>query len=91
MDRLVDILSSVRRSSTFKYAFCIGAFLLALATRMMLDSSLPPGFPFLTFFPAVILSTLVAGLWPGIACAVAGGLAALYFFIQPYYTKAIKS
>jgi two-component sensor histidine kinase len=86
MDRLVDILSSVRRSSTFKYAFCIAAFLLALGARTMLDSSLPPGFPFLTFFPAVILSTLVAGLWPGIACAVAGGLAAQYFFIQPYYS-----
>ena len=84
MDRLVDILSSVRRSSTFKHAFCIAAFLLALGTRTMLDSSLPPGFPFLTFFPAVILSTLVTGLWPGIACAVAGGLAAQYFFIQPY-------
>ena len=62
------------------------AFLLALVTRLMLDSYLPPGFPFLTFFPAVILSTLVAGLWPGIACAVASGLAALYFFIQPIYS-----
>jgi two-component system, sensor histidine kinase PdtaS len=86
MGRLVDILSSVRSSSTFKYTFCVGAFLLALATRLMLDSSLPPGFPFLTFFPAVILSTLVAGLWPGIACAVVSGLAALYFFIHPYYS-----
>jgi two-component sensor histidine kinase len=86
MHWLVDILSSVRGSSTFKYTFCVGAFLLALATRLMLDSSLPPGFPFLTFFPAVILSTLVAGLWPGIVCAVISGLTALYFFIQPYYS-----
>jgi two-component system, sensor histidine kinase PdtaS len=86
MGRFVDVLSSIRSNMTLKYAFCVGAFLLALVTRMLLDSYLPPGFPFLTFFPAVILSTLIAGLWPGIACGVVSGLAALYFFIQPIYS-----
>ena len=64
----------------------MAAFLLAIGIRLMLDSYLPPGFPFLTFFPAVILSTLVEGLWAGIVSAVACGLAALYFFIQPIYS-----
>ena len=86
MDRIVDILPNLRNNVAFKYTFCVVAFLLALVIRLMLDSYLPPGFPFLTFFPAVILSTLVAGLWPGIVCAVVSGLAALYFFIQPIYS-----
>src|SRR3954471_13131656 len=86
MNRLVDVLLRLRSNAAFKYTFCVGAFLLALVIRLALDSYLPPGFPFLTFFPAVILSTLIAGLWPGIVCAAISGLAALYFFIQPYYS-----
>jgi two-component system, sensor histidine kinase PdtaS len=86
MSYLIDFLPRIRDNYTFKYAFCIAAFLLALIIRLMLDKYLPPGFPFLTFFPAVILSTFVAGLWPGIVSAVACGLAALYFFISPIHS-----
>ena len=86
MERLADILISLRANNAFKYTFCGVAFLLALFIRLALDGVLPPGFPFLTFFPAVILSTLLAGLWPGIVSAVVCGLVALYFFIQPYHS-----
>jgi K+-sensing histidine kinase KdpD len=86
MDRIADILLSLRNNTTFKYTFCVAAFLLALVIRLVLDRYLPPGYPFLTFFPAVILSTLVAGVWAGIVSTVACGLAALYFFIQPIYS-----
>lgn len=54
---------------------------IAIALRHALDDVLPPGFPFLTFFPAVILTTFFFGLRPGIVCAVLSGLAAWYFFI----------
>jgi two-component sensor histidine kinase len=86
MNRMAVVLSALRNNPVFKYTFCVVAFLLAFVIRLTLDSYLPPGFPFLTFFPAVILSTLVAGLWAGIASAVACGLAALCFFIQPIYS-----
>ena len=56
---------------------------LAAAARFLLDPVLPPGFPFLTFFPAVILTTFFLGLRPGIVCAVLSGLAAWYYFISP--------
>jgi two-component sensor histidine kinase len=55
----------------------------ALAIRQFVDHVLPAGFPYLTFFPAVILTTFFLGLRPGIACAVLSGLAAWYFFIEP--------
>lgn len=86
MDRVAETLPRLRNNAAFKYTFCVGAFLLALVIRLALDADLPPGLPFLTFFPAVILSALVAGLWPGIICAVISGLAALYFFVNPYYS-----
>ena len=56
---------------------------LATSLRFLLDPVLPPGFPFLTFFPAVILTTFFLGLRPGLVCAVLSGLAAWYFFIEP--------
>ena len=72
-----------RRSRWFGYVFGATAFMLALAIRLELEDELPPGFPSLTFFPAVILTTFLGGLWPGIVSAIAGGIAAWYFFIPP--------
>ncbi|MDB5647608.1 MAG: ATPase [Methylobacterium sp.] len=61
----------------------LAASLIALGLRFALDEVLPPGFPYLTFFPAVILTTFFFGLRPGITCATLSGLAAWYFFIPP--------
>lgn len=59
---------------------------LGSGVRFLVDSILPPGFPFLTFFPVVILSTFLTGLAPGILCAVLSGLAAWYWFIPPFHS-----
>jgi two-component sensor histidine kinase len=80
----------LRRRPWFGYVFGAVAFLLALAARLALDGALPPGFPFLTFFPAVILTTFVGGIRPGIACAVVSGLAAWYWFIPPFNSFAVS-
>nr|WP_256478443.1 histidine kinase dimerization/phosphoacceptor domain -containing protein [Notoacmeibacter sp. MSK16QG-6] len=72
------------------WVFSAVAFLVAFGVRYALNLDLPIGFPYLTFFPAVIITTFVAGLWPGIANAVAGGLAAWYFFIAPYGSFALN-
>lgn len=56
---------------------------IATVLRHALDDVLPQGFPFLTFFPAVILTTFFFGLRPGIVCGVLSGLSAWYFFIDP--------
>ena len=57
---------------------------LALVIRYELEGALPPGFPYLTFFPAILLSAYFFGPAPGIAVALASGLAAWYFFISPF-------
>jgi len=66
------------------YPAAIGASALAAAVRVAVDSQLPPGFPFLTFFPAVIFTAFFLGTGPGIACAVAGGLLSWYLFLPPF-------
>lgn len=56
---------------------------LAAALRMMLDSYLPPGFPFLTFFPVVIVAAFLFGGRIGALTAFASGIVAWYAFIPP--------
>ena len=72
-----------------RWGFGIALFLLALAARFALIGALPPqGFPFLTFFPAVMLTAYLAGLWPGLFVAALSVVAAGYFFIDPVGTLA---
>ncbi len=55
----------------------------ATAARFALEGTLPPGYPFLTFFPAVIITSFLCGTAAGTLCAVICGLAAWYWFIPP--------
>ena len=87
-DRLADW--AVRpRSRLFRWGFAGLAVVAALALRLALDPVLPPGFPFLTFFPAVVLTAFVAGVGPGTAVAVACLVLIWYAFIPPAWSFAL--
>lgn len=69
-------------------AYTIALLLSALAwwIRWGLDAAFPPGFPYLTFFPAVIITSFLFGHGPGTLSAIVCGLLAWYFFIPPIHT-----
>ncbi len=50
---------------------------------MVADPLLPPGFPYVTFFPAVIVTSFLFGVRLGSVSALLCGLLAWYFFIPP--------
>ena len=67
-----------------RYAVALGLFLVALIARFALIDVLPPsGFPFLTFFPAVLLAAFLTGLGPGLFASGLSVLAASFYFLQP--------
>ncbi len=71
-------------STLLRYAVALALFGLGLAGRFALIGVLPPtGFPFLTFFPAVMITAFVAGLWPGMLVALLSILSAWFYFIVP--------
>jgi two-component sensor histidine kinase len=51
--------------------------------RVEIGPDLPPGFPYLTFFPAVIVTAFFFGVGPGALAAMLSGLAAWFFFLDP--------
>ncbi|MGE7417880.1 sensor histidine kinase [Methylobacterium tarhaniae] len=80
---MIQATESLRARPWLGDLAAIGATAIALGLRLAVDNVLPPGFPYLTFFPAVILTTFFCGLRPGITCAVLSGLSAWYFFLPP--------
>ena len=64
-----------------RYGLALVFFVVALGSRFELVNVLPDrGFPFLTFFPAVLLATYLTGLGPGLLAAGLSFFAAWAFF-----------
>jgi two-component system, sensor histidine kinase PdtaS len=75
---------SLRNDSFWRWFWAVIAVVVSFGLRFVLDQHLPAGFPYLTFFPAVIIITFLAGLGPGVFVGICGGLAAWFFFIAPF-------
>ena len=65
------------------YALSLLIFAVALSVRFALNGYLTSGFPFLTFFPAIVLTTLFAGRGPGLVSSALCLVSAWYWFINP--------
>ncbi len=81
---------TLRQQPLLRWGLAVVSILIAFIVRYLLEGRLPPGFPYLTFFPAVILTTFFAGLAPGLLAGALGGLAAWYFFISPINSFALS-
>ncbi|PTQ12265.1 histidine kinase [Sphingomonas oleivorans] len=68
------------------YAVAVAISILCLALRYAIDGLIPPGYPYLTFFPAVILTAFLFGRGPGFVAALTCGFGAWLFFIPPVGT-----
>lgn len=77
------------KPSLVRWGLALAAFLIAFILRYELDQVLPPGFPYLTFFPAIIIGAYFLGTAQGIAIAGASGLASWFFFIPPFNSFAL--
>jgi len=86
VERLPLVLDRPAYAYILSLLFCGGAFMLRIAAEPLL----PNGYPFVTFFPAVILSSFLFGVRPGIFTAIFCGLLSWYVFIPPFYNFAMN-
>ncbi|MDG5497098.1 DUF4118 domain-containing protein [Niveispirillum sp. BGYR6] len=84
ISKALQLIDEEQRSPLYRYGFAVISVVIATLLRHWADPFMPAGYPFLTYFPTVILTALVAGLWPGIAASLLSGLAAWYFFMPPF-------
>lgn len=72
-------------------AYLLALLLIAIAVgiRSAIGSRLP-GTQFITLFPAVILTTLCAGVAAGFVAVFCGALAAWYFILPPTFSFILK-
>ena len=79
----VERLPMVPERPWIGYPVSIAFVLIGLALRLAVDTLLPLDLPYVTFFPAVILSSFLFGVGPGIAAGILGGFFAYFWFILP--------
>lgn len=74
----------------YRFALALLLFSLALAFRFTI---LPQGGggPFVTFYPAIILSFYFCGAYLGLLVAICAGLAGAYYFIPPYHQFSVDA
>jgi two-component sensor histidine kinase len=83
-DLFVERLPLVMERPWLAYPAATVLCLLAFGVRMAAQGILPTGYPFVSFFPAVILTSFLFGVRPGIFAALLCGLISWFFFVPPY-------
>jgi PAS domain S-box-containing protein len=79
---IIAITLPCRSRPRIGYVVAILLSLLALYVRLEMGPALS-GFPFLTFFLAVALATVIGGIGPGILAALLTGLIAYFYMLGP--------
>ncbi len=69
-----------------RYAIAVLSVVVAVGLRRALDPLLGVHFPFLTLFLAILISTAVGGLGPGVVATILGGFSAVWFLLRPRYS-----
>ncbi|KQV54922.1 MULTISPECIES: sensor histidine kinase [unclassified Caulobacter] len=82
----MDLRRRIRGNLVVRYGLAVALAAGAVLLRFALTSVFPPGFPYVTFFPAILVATYYGGLRAGVVCAALCGVAAWWFFIPPVHT-----
>lgn len=72
-----------RLSRLTRYAIAVAAAVGGLLLRLLLEPVWAGQLPFITLFPAIMLSAGVGGLGPGLLTTFLAGLGAAYFWVPP--------
>src|ERR1700730_12720640 len=89
MGRLAATSARISSNAAARYGVAVGAAVLALAVRWLLNPALGDYLPFVTLYPAVALAAWCCGVGPSAILTLAGLIAARYLFVYPRYSLNI--
>jgi CHASE3 domain sensor protein/signal transduction histidine kinase len=86
-----ESVNGKRAGITLRYLFALAMAVLAMLLRHWMVSSYGPMYPFITFYPSIMLVAIIAGGGPGILTTFVSVLAADYWYLPPFGEFAIGS
>lgn len=91
LERLIVGAGALRDRPWLAYAAGLLLFGAAIGVRRgVLDAQLGNAFPFLTFFPAIVLAAMVGGRGPGGLCALLSLAASWYWYLSQRGTAPVE-
>ncbi|WP_395330598.1 histidine kinase dimerization/phosphoacceptor domain -containing protein [Novosphingobium sp. BL-8H] len=89
--RFIERLPMIPERPLIGFGITLCLCLAALGLRWELEGAFPPGYPFVSFFPAVTLSSFLFGVRSGILAGLICGLCAWFFIIPPRFAFAFDN
>ncbi len=86
----LNIMQMRERSPWICYVIAIAIVIAAAAVRFAFLGALVLRAPYMTFYPAVMIVTIICGLPAGILATFLSALIASYFWIEPVYQLYIR-
>jgi PAS domain S-box-containing protein len=79
----------LKRSFLGNLGFAVLLFGAALGARALLDRLMPGQFPYITFFPAVLIASAFLGVWPSLLVLFASAAAGAFWHVGTVEVRAI--
>jgi len=93
MQRLLALIyidvPALRPGTVGAYFLAFVSVAVATALRLAVDPFVA-GVQFITFYPAVIITTLIGGLGAGLFCVVLSVAAAVFFVLPPHWSFYVQ-
>ena len=79
----------LRPGSPEAFGFALVCVAAATLLRLAIDIATPNAVPFATYFPAILIATLIAGTAAGLLTMVLGALISWYIFVPPRFSMSV--
>ena len=76
-------LHRLQRNPWIVYGAALGAILIATLIRWAMSGLVHDRIPFTTYYPAIIVATLLGGFWLGILASILSAIIAWWLFMPP--------
>jgi PAS domain S-box-containing protein len=79
------------RNWPLRYAMTVMLVVVAALLRHMPSRFVPEHLTYATFYPAIMISAIVGGFWPGLLATLASAACADYYFLEPFGEFGLKN
>src|SRR5690349_1716342 len=84
-------LHRLQRNPWIGYGAALGAILIATLIRWAMSGLVHDRIPFTTYYPAIVVATLLGGFWLGILASILSAIVAWWMFMTPTLGLALDA